>query len=144
MATRFEKQRFHVNYGPNALFERVKYKMSGVKSLKLHGRHFIDRIHSRNINEYLQNKIYHFSSADWNLVAAEVRVDSGKFVNSTWELVHEGVKYWIVIGFGNTVETVMIKESSGLENVCTQGILYDFVSSVNSELMLQEKLGETE
>lgn len=83
-------------------------------------------------------KIKNFSSDDWNLKTCEVRTDSGKFVNSSWEFTFDDEKYWITIGFGETVQTVVKKKSSGKSNIVTCGEFYNFVEQVNRGLMLQE------
>lgn len=69
------------------------------------------------------------------VVTAEVRNDKGKFVNSTWEYEIDSIRYWITVGFNDTVQTIIIKDSSGLNNIVKDGQLYDFVDKVNKELM---------
>ena len=54
-------------------------------------------------------KLQNFNTREWRLVVGEVRVDTGKFVNSTWEYVCGNEKYWLTIGFGNVVETIVKK-----------------------------------
>ena len=71
----------------------------------------------------------------WKVVTAEVRNDKGKFVNSTWEYEIDSIRYWITVGFNDTVQTIIIKDSSGLNNIVKDGKLYDFVDKVNKELM---------
>ena len=71
----------------------------------------------------------------WKVVTAEVRNDKGKFVNSTWEYEIDSIRYWITVGFNDTVQTIIIKDSSGLNNIVKDGQLYDFVDKVNKELM---------
>lgn len=76
---------------------------------------------------------------EWSLVTAEVRNDKGKFVNSTWGKINESKKYWITIGFGDVIQTIVIKENKelGFEFI-KEGELYEFVSKVNQRLMSQE------
>ena len=49
MATRFEKCRFHIDFGPAELFARVHQKMDCVSSVSLHGKHFKTRLDERQI-----------------------------------------------------------------------------------------------
>lgn len=134
MATRFQKARFSIEYGPESLFARINYKMKDVVSLTL-TKHAKQRLTERNIPEFAVNKIKNFSVNDWRLKCGEVRIDSGKFVNSTWEYIYNNEQIRITIGFGNVVETVVIKESNSLNNIVKEGQLFNFVDEVNSELM---------
>lgn len=140
MATRFDKARFHINYGPKSLFDRVMFKMQNVTELQLSGTHFNARYVERNIPDEVFERISHFSVEDWRLVTSEVRTDKGKFVNSTWELINNGERYWITIGFNSIVETIVLKDSNGTDNVVKTGELYDFVDKTNKQLMESENL----
>lgn len=137
---KFQKARFHVEFGPAVLFERVAFKMRDVRALHTHGGHFNARLSERNIPDAIMQKIESFSSSEWTLKTCEVRTDTGKFVNSTWEFFLNGIRYWLTIGFGDTVETIVIKESSGTKDIITSGDLYEFVKKVNTDLMLLENL----
>ncbi len=136
MAVHFQKSRFHVHYGPNSLFERVRYKFKEPRTLKMHGDHFNKRKEQREIPEIVILSMLAFNSADWKIVTAEVRNDTGKFVNATWEKIIEGKKYWITIGFGDVVQTIIKKESEGFGyGIIKEGSFYQFVSKVNETLM---------
>lgn len=138
MSTRFETARFHILNGPPSLFERVKFKMYGERMLKLHGAHFNERMIGRTIPDEVITKLQKFNEKEWNVVTAEVRCDTGKFVNSTWEIMIENKFYWITIGFGDVIQTIIQKDSSGLGYEYTrEGSLYQFVSEVNGKLMLE-------
>lgn len=76
--------RFHVEFGPDSLFERIRFKMRSVTELKLHGTHFRLRESERRIPREVIEALENFKSDLWNVVSAEVRTDSGKFVSSTW------------------------------------------------------------
>ena len=65
-------------------------------------------------------------------------MDTGKFVNSTWEYIFGDEKYWLTIGFGNVAETIVKKESSGKDKIISSGLIYDFVDTVNEKLMTDE------
>ena len=47
----YKRVRFHIEFGPTSLFERVKYKMRDVRKLYLNGTHFEERMTNRNIPE---------------------------------------------------------------------------------------------
>lgn len=60
-------------------------------------------------------------------------------MNSTWERVIEDKKYWVTIGFGDVVQTIIIKESNELrQEIVKQGLFFEFVSEVNEHLVIQE------
>jgi len=74
-------------------------------------------------------------------MTAEVRVESGRFVNSTWRVMVEGRYWWVVIGFGDTVQTVIPADEgkSALgPAVIRGGPLYDRVDRVNRDLVRAE------
>ncbi|WP_059173322.1 hypothetical protein [Bacillus sp. FJAT-27445] len=139
MGVRFKTSRFHVHFGPVSLFERVLYKYQEPRTLMLHGGHFNKRKIQRNIPDYVIQSLLDFNPSEWKVVTAEVRNDTGKFVNSTWEKVIENQKYWITIGFGDVVQTIIKKESEGLGyDIIKEGHLFQLVSSVNEMLMKEE------
>ena len=136
---KFKTARFHIDTGPDSLFTRVRFKMKDVTDLRIDGKHFSGRCIERNIPEELIRKIQIFSKDEWTVKTAEVRTDSGKFINSTWETIYEGQRYWITIGWSQLVETIVSKTSSGKCGITTGGELYEFVEKVNADLMMQEK-----
>lgn len=130
-----DKARFHVEFGPPALFERVQFKMKNVYRLYIDGKHYNKRKSERNIPEEVIEKILRFDSVEWALKTAEVRPDRGKFMNSTWEVVCDGKPYWVTIGIGNYIITIVQRNSSGMDSCIRNGDFYDFVESVNRKLM---------
>lgn len=57
---------------------------------------------------------------------------------ATWEKRLGQDKYWITVGFGDVVQTIIKKESDGLGyNIIKDGPMYDIVLKVNQELMKQ-------
>ena len=138
MTTRFQKARFHIDSGPKSLFDRIYYKMDSVCSLNLSAKHFIERCKERELPPEIIQKMQNFNIHEWKLVVGEVRVDTGKFVNSTWEFVYGNEKYWLTIGFGNVAETIVKKESGGKDKIIESGTIYNFVASVNEKLMADE------
>lgn len=134
----YKRARFNIEFGPASLFERVAFKMKDVHQLYLKGEHFSLRNNERDIPEYVFEKLNNFNSDEWRLVTASVRTDRGKFVDSTWEFIYDDIRYWVTIGVGNYVKTIVIKETSGVEKCIKSGELYKFVEQVNRELMEQE------
>ena len=139
LITKFPIARFHKATGPKSLFDRVYSKMANIHHLDLHGEHYNKRAVERNIPKFVLEKINQFDASEWALIMCEVRADKGKFINSTWEIVYNGQSYWITIGFNNLVMTVIKKNSSGKEEITTDGDLYEFVRRVNSELIASEQ-----
>lgn len=137
MGTRFQKARFHVATGPRSLFDRVRFKLSGKRTLRVHAPHLLGRAAERAAP---LDTISAFDPAEWELVTVEVRADTGKFVNSAWTREIDGRRWWVVIGLHDTVETVIDTDKRGLgDAIVTGGEVYDFVAKVNRELMLAEK-----
>lgn len=132
---KYKLVRFNAEFGPASLFERVKYKMKDIHSLHINVPHFNARMSERNIPQEVIKHILNFDTSEWKLVTAEVRQDTGKFYNSTWEYVYDGKPYWITIGLGNCVVTIVPKESSGVGKCIRNGEFYDFVEKVNRQLM---------
>src|SRR4051794_28408841 len=136
MATRFEKARFHVSTGPQSLFDRVRFIMRGKRTLRLHAGHLRERAIDRSAP---LDAIAAFDADEWELVTAEVRTDTGKFVNSAWARAIGGRRWWVVIGLHDTVETVIDTDKRGLGgSIVACGELYDRVERVNRELMAAE------
>lgn len=134
---KFTTSRFHIEYGPKSLFDRVLFVMDETTTLKFHSKHFNSRCTDRNISEDILDQLVDFNINEWNVVTLEVRTDKGKFVKSTWEKIINGIRYWITIGYNNAIQTIVIKNSSGISKVIKDGELYYFVDKVNTELMLE-------
>ena len=135
MGARSIKAWFHIDFGPEALFERVHYKMDPVKTVGTHAHRFTERAAQRRIPQEVLDRVEDFGTAEWELVACEVRTDTGKFVNSTWETVFDGQRYWLTIGLGNVAETIIQKSGEDKEGVVNEGDLYDHVRAVDRGLM---------
>ena len=132
--------RFHVEFGPESLFERVRFKMRDVYKLYLDGKHFKQRLDERAIPDDIVQALCNFNIDSWVLRTAEVRIDRGKFVNSTWERMLYGHRYQVTIGIGNYVKTIVDRISSGVDKCIRGGELYDMVARVNDELMREETI----
>ena len=137
---KYKRVRFHIEFGPQSLFERVKFKMKNVSRLYMDGAHLQTRIKERNISEDILKQQKEFNINEWKLVTASVDRDSGKFVDSTWEILIDNTRYWITIGMGTYVKTIVIKETSGIDKCVQSGEYYDFVDEVNKKLMEKESL----
>jgi hypothetical protein len=107
------------------------------KELKLHATHF-KLCAGERVAPHRELK--DFDPEVWELVSAEVRTDTGKFVNSAWDVNIGGRRWRVVIGLHDTVETAFtVKYVRGPGGAIVQGgTLYDFVENVNRELMQRE------
>lgn len=115
----YKRIRFHVEFGPPSLFERVRFKMKDVTTLYMDGVHFQTRASERNIPDDIMARLLQFDINEWRVVTASVREDRGKFIDSTWEIVIDGVRYWVTIGMGTFIKTIVIKETSGVEKTAS-------------------------
>lgn len=142
MGTRFKKARFHVLTGPKSLFDRVHFKMKGKRHLYINSQHFQERAQDHDAPIDI---IKYFDSNEWELMTVEIRTDTGKFVNSSWTRSIDGTRWWIVIGFNDTVETVIKTDKMGLgSSIVKNGETYEYVDRVNRELMMAEILDPSE
>lgn len=135
---KYTRVRFHIEFGPPSLFERVLFKMKDVQKLYMDGAHFKKRTAEREIPPEVLEMLKDFDSSKWVLKTAEVRVDRGKFVDWTWETECNGEKYWVTIGIGDYITTIVQKKTSGLDKCIKEGVYFDFVEKVNRELMDSE------
>ena len=137
---KFEFVRFHVDFGPDSLFERVRFKMKDIHELRLDGNHFNQRVSERNIPDSVMQSLLYFDLNEWTLKTVEVRKDKGKFYSSTWERVVNGTSYWVTIGLKDFIITIVRKDSSGALKCIKEGEYFDFVEKVNRELMESENI----
>lgn len=135
MPPRFETARFHVETGPGSLFTRVRHILDEPVRLKAHGAHVTERLRQRGAS---LEKVTRFDPEGWELVSADVRTDTGKWVKSTWRVRADGRDWWVVIGLGNSLVTVIDvdpRRRGRGESIVTEGSLYARVDAVNAELM---------
>jgi hypothetical protein len=138
VSPRFETARFHKETGPVSLFARVRHLMREPVALKAHGPHVTERLRQRNAPVH---EVTHFDPVDWDLVSAEVRTDTGKWVASTWRVRADARDWWVVVGLGGALVTVIDVEPGRRrrgEAIVTEGPLYEFVDAVNAGLMRAE------
>ncbi|MEV7862124.1 hypothetical protein AB0O86_25680 [Streptomyces hirsutus] len=135
MPPRFETARFHVETGPGSLFTRVRHILGEPVRLKAHGAHVTERLQQRGAP---LEKLTRFDPEGWELVSAEVRTDTGKWVKSTWRVRADGRDWWVVTGLGNSLVTVIDvdpRRRGRGESIVTEGPLYARVDAVNADLM---------
>ncbi|UBV45420.1 hypothetical protein LAJ19_20015 (plasmid) [Deinococcus taeanensis] len=129
----FRTAQFHFDTGPAALFDRVRFQLQGRRKLRFHAAH--TRRHLAEGGAPV-GVLQDFDAETWTLVAAGVRTDTGKFVNSTWLREVDDHSWWVVIGFGDTIETVTQTEPRGAgPDIVTAGPLYRRVQQVNEALL---------
>ncbi|WP_407111534.1 hypothetical protein ACE1N8_30720 [Streptomyces sp. DSM 116494] len=135
MPPRFQTARFHTESGPDSLFTRVRYILSEPVQLKAHGTHVSERLEQRGATF---ETLTRFDPGSWELVSAEVRTDTGKWVKSTWRVRADERFWWVVVGLGNALVTVIDvdpqRRGTG-KAIVTGGLLYARVDAVNQELM---------
>jgi hypothetical protein len=135
VSPRFETARFHVESGPDSLFTRVRHILSAPVRLKAHGTHVTERLRQRDAPV---DELTRLDPESWELVSAEVRTDTGKWVTSTWRVRADERDWWVVAGLGNALVTVIEvdpwRRGRGA-GVITAGPLYALVDAVNTELM---------
>lgn len=133
-----ENQRFHISTGPASLFERVRFKMSGPRTLSMSGH----AKKKENVSPEVLAEVLSFDSSKWELVQASASIDTGKFVKTAWRRKFDQDWWWIVIGYHNTVMTIFKQRSQGKtgldSTITTSGEVYDLVERVNRELMEAE------
>lgn len=102
--------------------------------MKLHATHFKFRSGERDAPD---SELKNFDPSVWELVSAEVRTDTGKFVNSAWDVNVGGKRWRVVIGLHDTVETAfVVTDARGPGGaIVRSGLLYRFVDKVNRELL---------
>ncbi|CAL9637248.1 hypothetical protein SUDANB15_06221 [Streptomyces sp. enrichment culture] len=135
MSPRFQTARFHVESGPDSLFTRVRHVLGEPVRLRAHGTHVTERLEQRGAP---LETLTRFDPGSWELVSAEVRTDTGKWVKSTWRVRADERFWWVVVGLGNALVTVIDvdprRRGTG-EGIVTGGPLYAQVDAVNAELM---------
>jgi hypothetical protein len=114
---------------------RVRHILREPVRLTARGDHVTERIGQRGapVEELLC-----LDPQSWELVSAEVRTDTGKWVKSTWRVRADGRDWWVVMGLGNVLVTVIDvdpwRRGRG-QDVVLEGPLYAKADAVNAELM---------
>ncbi|WP_302080603.1 hypothetical protein [Salinibaculum rarum] len=129
MSHQFETARFHIRTGPDSLFQRVRSVLDEPTELRIDPDHVQKRAEERSAP---LDKLKHFDPEEWELKTAEVRKDKCLFVNTAWSCTVDGRNWWVVIGYDDTVVTVIESDKDGLgEQIVTSGELYDEVEMIN-------------
>jgi hypothetical protein len=129
MSHQFETARFHVQKGPDSLFQRVRSVLDEKTELRIDPDHVQQRGEERSAS---LEQLKHFDPEEWNLKTAEVRKDKCLFINSAWSCTVNGGDWWVVIGYEDTAMTVIQTDKDGLgEDIVTSGDFYDEVEIVN-------------
>lgn len=138
MTTRYRRLRFHVDFGPGALFDRVRYKIQGRRKLQIHADHFRSQAEARGAPV---EQLADFDPLDWELMTVEVRADKGTFVRTAWRRLVGPRMWWVVIGYRDTVATVYSADPSARKAgaaIVRGGAEYDFVHDVNLASMKRD------
>lgn len=130
MSHQFETARFHVVTGPQSLFTRVRTVLNEPTELRIDPDHVEQRAEERSAP---LDQLKQFNPKTWELKTAEVRTDKGLFVNAAWACRVDDRDWWVVIGYNDTVVTVIETNKEGLgPDIVSEGELYDYVDQVNS------------
>jgi len=131
MSHQFETARFHVVTGPQSLFTRVRTVLNEPTELRIDPDHVEQRAEERSAP---LDQLKQFNPKTWELKTAEVRTDKGLFVNAAWACRVDDRDWWVVIGYNDTVVTVIETNKEGLgPDIVSEGELYDYVDQVNSK-----------
>ena len=130
--------RFAVTAGPAALFKRVRLVVrpeTDYFDRAVHVRHLVpwDNIPTVDtVDAFLED-----DQSTWNLVGAEVRTDTGKFIRSHWNIRYRGDWCRLVLDGRGDVYTLkrIATPLEPLRHAVTGGPVWDFVSRVNQALM---------
>jgi hypothetical protein len=128
-----ETARFHVNHGPEELFDRVRMIMGRKSTLKLTD-HATDRVGTYEPPLHL---VRDFNADDWELMMAEARTDNGKFQSSTWRRTVDDIEWWMTIGLEDAVVTIYPADEGKVgdgDTVVTEGPVHEHVRQVNRSL----------
>ena len=137
MSANYHIARFRIEDGPPELFLRVEYVMCTKGEL---------RFPQETVATFLKKDdatLHEFESINllrWDLVEAGVRMDSGKFVSSTWERNVGSQRWRIIIGMHNkllSIERVSHDQLPRLRRNDSADVR--FVADVNRVLMEEER-----
>lgn len=127
---------FHVDIGPESLFQRVRFKFHTPTRLK--GR---TPYRDPKYGSDLQAALLNFNASDWDLRIVQVRNDSGKFVTTIWRRAFGEECWWIVLGYEGVIQSLFQVEGSetGItDKTVRPGQVFDFVAKVNDDLMIAD------
>lgn len=129
MSHQFQTARFHIRTGPDSLFERIHSVLNEPTELQIDPDHVQKRLEERSAPA---DKLKDFNPDEWELKTAEVRKDKCLFVNTAWSCTVDDRNWWVVIGYNDTIITVIETNKDGFgEQIVTSGELYDKVEKIN-------------
>lgn len=135
---RYELLTFHKEFGPSSLFERIRFKFLDPPTRRLNTSVSIRRM---SLPQVINLALDAFNPAEWDLVWAKVRSDTGKFTTTSWRREVQASYWWVVMGYGDFVFRVFVTKLGvdGLNSdVIESGDQYTFVEKVNRDLMEAE------
>lgn len=128
--------------GPPSLYKRVKQVLSAPRLLAIKPERLANLAKTWPMTQEEMEQVVHFDSADWTLFKVEVRLDTGKFICSTWYRWIGEKCFFVDIGFGDKIERVQWSRSDYIDDIrmwCDNDnkALVDFVEKVNATLMAE-------
>ena len=131
--------RFSVTAGPAALFKRVRlvvrpetdYFDRAVHVRHLHPWNNIPTVDT--VDAFMEDDI-----SSWNLVGAEVRTDTGRFIRSHWNVRYRGDWCRLVLdrhGDVHALRKIADPLAPPFDDAITGGPVWDYVTRVNQALM---------
>lgn len=131
--------KFSVMTGPAALFKRVRLVVrpeTDYFDRVVHVRHLHpwDNIPTVDtVDAFMEDDI-----SSWNLVGAEVRTDTGRFIRSHWNIRYRGDWCRLVLdrrGDVHKLKKISDPLAAPFEDVVTGGPVWNYVTRVNQALM---------
>lgn len=131
------------NRGPLSLFQRIRQVMEAPRRLAARGNALAAVARTWPSTPEELESILDFYPAEWILHSAWVRLDTAKFVESTWRRKIGEKHCFVTIGYGDSIERIWWQHfvhetpdfsdwiASGNSNPC----LVDAVERVNAELL---------
>ena len=126
--------------GPSSLYKRVRQVFSAPRLLAITSERLANIAKTWPITTEEMNQVVHFNSSEWTLFAVEVRLDTGKFICSTWCKCIGEKCFFVDIGFGDKVERIQWARSDYIDDIrmwCDNynQKVFEFVESVNASLL---------
>lgn len=102
------RAKFHISFGPQSLFERVKREMVGCTELDINGQYFSQRVRELCISQRVLVAIRNFDIKDWELLSVVIDKDTYKTLSASWARRIRKQYYEIKIGRNDFVENIFI------------------------------------
>lgn len=126
--------------GPPSLYTRVRQVLSAPRLLAIKPERLASLARTWPMTQEEMEQVVHFDSADWTLFKVEVRLDTGKFICSTWYRWIGEKCFFVDIGFGDKIERIQWARSDYIDDIrmwCDNDNkeVVEFVESVNASLL---------